>query len=468
MPRGVVPSAYETIILDYVRTNDAGPARGEKFDPSSLLDRLKGLSVVGSAAAGLGLLLLYLIGIVIYTILSRFLGVPAFEFGLEKCLEAGGGSVVLFLSLLAPAILGGAGQVWTAGPGLTFMLAAPFLLSLPSFAIGRQGSGGTKLRLAETGLLLALISTMILLILVHLSIAEVGGQPKNMLTDKAVNTALEQLDALRRGTSPAELGIHGWWPLTVELVTSEEPQKYRRYSLYVVQSSIGLLYAFLLVPHARRFIASAGKQRLRLGAALPRARRSLIVVALVFAAILLVMLPAIGSVTIASTAIFNRVEAEIEGLATITNRYDLVLVSKLEEHLVFHVPPLQQVLVIPKKQVRHLVLKERVSLFEPRHLFVKGPWLGVRGHFLVADGEPSDLRRPATGFRVTRVTPGSPGAAAELQAGDVLLHLGEVQLDGKIAFSEVLQGTPHDREVGLRLRREGATMEVAVRLEPRP
>ncbi len=468
-----MPSAWKTTILGYVRTNDARLAGGKGFDLGRLLDRLKGLSVVGTAAAGLGLLLLYLFGIVIHATLSRFLGVPPFEFGLNKCLEAGGSFVVLFLSLLAPAILGGAGYVWTSGPGLQLLLAVPLLLSLPSLVIGRQGAGGMKLRLAESSLLLALISTMILLILVHLSIAEVGGQPKDVLMDKTVNAALERLDALRRGTSPAALGIHGWWPLTVELVTSEEPERYRRYALYVVESSIGLLYTFLLVPYARRFTVSVGKEQLRFGDALARARQSLIVVALIFAGILLVTLPAIASVSLASTAIFTRVDAEIEGLATITGRYDLVLVGELGDAFTFHVPPLQQVIVISKKQVRHLVLKERVSLFEPRHLFVKGPWLGVRGYFLVPDREPSNLRRPASGFpafgfRVTQVTAGSPGAAADLQAGDVLLRLGEVRLDGKIPFSEVLQGAPHDREVGLQLRREGATMEVTVWLEPRP
>ncbi len=473
LPQGVVPSAQKTTTLDYVRSNEVRLAHGEKFDLSRLLDRLKTLSVIGSAAAGLGLLLLYLFGIVIYSTMSRFLGVPAFEFGLNKCLEAGGSFVVLFLGLLVPAILGGAGYVWTSDPGQQLLLALPFLLSLPALAFNRQGTGGMKLRLAEIGLLLALISTMILLIWVHLSIAEVGGQPKDVLTDRTVNAALERLDALRRGTSPADLGIHGWWPLTVELVTSEEPQRYRRYALYVVESSIGLLYALLLVPYARRFIANVGKERPRRGAALARARRSLIVVSLVFAAILLVTLPAIASVSLASTAIFSRVDAEIEGLAAITSRYDLLLISQLGDAVAFHVPPLQQVIVVPEKQVQHMVLKEKVSLFEPRYLFVKGPWLGVRGYFLFPEVEPSDLRRPAsafpaTGFRVTRVTAGSPAAAADLQAGDVLLRLGEVRLDAKIPFSEVLRDAPQDREVGLQLRRGGATMEVAVRLEPRP
>ncbi len=305
------------------------------------------------------------------------------------------------------------------------------------------------------------------------AIAEVGVQPSNVLVDKRVNAALEGLDALRRGTSPEDLGIHGWWPLTVELVTAEESHKVRRYSLYVVRSAIGLLYALLLVRHARRFIARAGMERLRLGAALARARRWLIGVTLGFAAILLFTLPAILSVTYASGSGFKRVDAEIEGLEAITDRYDLVRISELGDRLVFHVPPLQQVIVVPEKQVQHMVLRETVSLFEPRYLFVKGPWLGVRGYFLFPEVEPSDLRRPAsafpaTGFRVTRVTAGSPAAAADLQAGDVLLRLGEVRLDAKIPFSEVLRDAPQDREVGLQLRRGGATMEVAVRLEPRP
>ncbi len=451
-----------------VSTSDAGPARAKRLDLNRLLEQLKTIGVVGSAAAGLGLLLLYLFGIVIYATMDRFLGVPPFEFGLNKCLETGGSFVVIFLSVVALWILGGAIHLWTSGLGLQLLLAAPLLLSLPSLAIGRRGASGRKLRLAETGLLLALIWTMILLLLVHLSIAEVGSQPKDVLVDKRVNAALEGLDALRRGTPPADLGIHDWWPLTVELVTAEAPKKGRRYVLYVVESAIGLFYALLLVRHARRFVATAGKKRLRLGAALARARRWLIGVALVFVAILLFTLPAIATVTLASTDAFTRVGAEIEGLEAITGRYDLVLISELGDRLVFHVPPLQQVIVVSEKQVRHLVLKETVSLFEPRHIFVKGPWLGVRGYFLMPDAKPSDPRRPATGFRVTRVTAVSPAAAADLRAGDVLLRLGEVELDGEVPFSEVLGGTPIDREVGLRLWRDGATMEVTVRLEPRP
>ncbi len=454
--------------LDSVSTDDAGPARAEKLDLSRLLEQLKTIGVVGSAAAGLGLLLLYLFGIVIYAMLARFFGVEPFEFGLNTCLEAGGGFVVFFLGILPLNLLGGVFYLWMSGPGLQLLLATPLLLSLPSLAAGRLEPGGKKLRLEATGLLLALISTIILLLLVHLSIAEVGVQPSNVLVDKRVNAALEGLDALRRGTSPEDLGIHGWWPLTVELVTAEESHKVRRYSLYVVRSAIGLLYALLLVRHARRFIARAGMERLRLGAALARARRWLIGVTLGFAAILLFTLPAILSVTYASGSGFKRVDAEIEGLEAITDRYDLVRISELGDRLVFHVPPLQQVIVVPEKQVRHLVLKEQVSLFEPRHIFVKGPWLGVRGYFLMPDGEPSDSRRPATGFQVTRVTAGSPAAAADLRADDVLQRLGEVELDGEIPFSEVLGGTPLDREVGLRLWRDGATMEVAVRLEPRP
>ncbi len=451
-----------------VSTSDAGPARAKRLDLNRLLEQLKTIGVIGSAAAGLGLLLLYLFGIVVHTTLGRVYGVPPFEFGLSKCLEAGGTFVVLFLGTLVLYILGGAISLWTSSPGVQLLLAAPLLLALPSLAVGRPGAGGKKLRLAETGLLLALVATMILLLLVHLSIAEVAGQPSNVLVDKRVNAALENLDALRRGTPPADLGIHGWYPLTVELVTAEEPQKSRRYSLYVVESAIGLLYALFLLRHARRVIVGAGRKRLRLGAALARARRWLIGVVLVFAAILLFTLPAILTVTWGCFTGLTRVDAEIEGLAAITDRYDLVLVSERGDDLVFHVPPLQQVIVVSEKQVRHLVLKEKVSLFEPRHIFVKGPWLGVRGYFLMPDAKPSDPRRPATGFRVTRVTAVSPAAAADLRAGDVLLRLGEVELDGEVPFSEVLGGTPIDREVGLRLWRDGATMEVTVRLEPRP
>ncbi len=453
---------------DSVGVSDAGPARASKLDLGRLVEQLKTIGVIGSAGAGLGLLLLYLFGIVIYTVAGRFLGVQPFEPGLNTCLEVGGGFVVFFLGLLPLNLLGGAIRLWTSGAGLPLLLATPLLLALPSVAVDRQEAGRRKLRLAETGLLLALITTMILLILVYLSIAEFAGQPSNMLVDKRVNTALEQVDALRRGTPPADVGIHGWWPVTVELVTAEESQKDRRYNLYVTQSAIVLLYALLLLRHARRFIAGAGKERLRLSAALARTRRWLIGVVLFFAAMQLFALPVVLSVTYASFPIAKRVDAEIEGLEAITDRYDLVRISEVGDRFVFHVPPLQQVIVVPEKQVRHLVLKENVSLFEPRHIFVKGPWLGVRGYFLMPDGEPSDPRPPAGGFRVTRVTAGSPAAAADLFAGDVLLDLGEVELDGKVPFAEVLAGTPLDRDVGLRLWRDGETTEVAVRLEPRP
>ncbi len=89
------------------------------------------------------------------------------------------------------------------------------------------------------------------------------------------------------------------------------------------------------------------------------------------------------------------------------------------------------------------------------------------GGFRVVFGSVPDYAFSERGVRFEDIRKGSPAAAAGVKAGDVLLRWGDTEIDSVSHWTELLrQHSPGD-EVIIKLRRDGKTVEVVVKLRGR-
>ena len=98
-------------------------------------------------------------------------------------------------------------------------------------------------------------------------------------------------------------------------------------------------------------------------------------------------------------------------------------------------------------------------------------WMGV--HVApIGEGEEGEPGEPghegAEGLRILRVLPEGPAAKAGLQAGDVLLRVGDREIPGFELLAEILSDTVVGQEMPCRVRRGGDTIDVKLVLGPRP
>ena len=117
---------------------------------------------------------------------------------------------------------------------------------------------------------------------------------------------------------------------------------------------------------------------------------------------------------------------------------------------------------IPAPTVRHVVT-QLVQTGRVRHAF-----MGVRPAPLTPEIAQRFNLGQTRGVLVLEVTPGSPAAGAGIRPGDVLVRVGDRQLESVEDFLGVLRGRSPGDNVPVTLSRGGSQQTVTVRLGERP
>ncbi len=98
----------------------------------------------------------------------------------------------------------------------------------------------------------------------------------------------------------------------------------------------------------------------------------------------------------------------------------------------------------------------------------KGGFLGIGLQEVNADRARA-LKVPSdTGVEITRILPDSPADRAGLKAGDIVLQLNGMKIEGLEQFSRIIRDTPTGKDVKLDVFRSGATQSIVVKVGQHP
>ena len=427
-----------------------------------VLEYLKKLSIVGSIIAGSGLLLLYGFGIAIHTALSSFLGIEPFSFHLAACLEQGSAFVSTF-SLMLPTILflGIIDSVQDRTIITFFVLILPIALICLSGPLAWRLHGRTP-KVAMIAVILSLWLMCLIVIVVYFATV-LQFTASGLLLNPAVNTALHHQDELRNGVPPGDVGIQNLDAFTISTIINDAAWKFGKLGRIIVIGGLTVVWAFVLLWISARLVDVNGPQHRYLRKCLVVSRRVTYLTTLVFVAGFLFTVPGRTAAVGASTSL-PRVDVSIPGFKIAEQNY-LILAAEYEDRYAFYVPTQQSVVVVPKSSVAHMVVKENISPFADRTLFVKGPWLGVVGKW-----KRSSVNGVSSieGFEITSVTPEAPGHKGGILVSDVLTAIGSIPIDGTQEISQIVHRMPAAEPISVTLARGQKVITVKVPFELRP
>jgi hypothetical protein len=427
-----------------------------------VLEYLKKLSIVGSIIAGSGLLLLYGFGIAIHTALTSFLGIEPFSFHLAACLEQGS-AFVSTLALLLPTLLFlGIIDSVQDRTIITFLV-----LILPIALICLAGPIAWRLhkrtpKLAMTAVILSLWAMWLIVIVVYFATV-LQFTSSGLLLNPAVNTALHHQDKLRAGVPPGDVGIWNLDSFTISTIINDTSWKLQKLGRMIVIGGLTGVWAFVLLWISTRLVDINSPHHRPLRECLLVSRRVTYLTTLVFVAGFLFAVPGRTAAVIASMSL-PRVDVSIPGFKIAEQNY-LILAAEYEDRYAFYVPTQQSVVVVPKSSVAQMVVKENISPFANRTLFVKGPWLGVVGKW-----KRSTVNGVSTieGFEITSVTPEAPAYKGGIVVGDVLTTIGSIPIDGTQEVSEIVRQMPALETISVTLARGQEVINLKVPFELRP
>ena len=440
------------------------PEDETRVTPSTLdaLIRLaKKVSLLTGLVTGLGLVVLYFVGIALFASYSSAFGVSPFEFSLQHCLEYGGyytGVILTLLPLLA--VYGMVDYFREAGLAIHVFLGLPMVLLLLVETLRKRVA--PRLRIVrQAGVLLLLGYTILYLLVLYIALLSTL-VPRGLFLDPAVNVALNHREELKAGADPVKFGIRHWDGFTLNMVIRDEQWKVAEIGETFLMGLLAVVYGFLTIRYSDRSIAgmrAAGEPVWSVTAA---GRRVFYVL---FAVVMISFLFVAPARTAVMMAAMPKVDASIRGLSALTSRSYLIQVAEYERGYAFYVPTEQTIIKVPREQVEYVIFKQDVSPFADRSLFRKGSWLGVRGQWKPAAGSRVTESGGAVGFEVGTVDAGSSGSKAGIKTGDLLVELGGVKLDGSLELSAVatlgIAGKPSD----LLVSRDGRPLTLKIQPE---
>ena len=427
-----------------------------------VLEFLKKLSIVGSIIAGSGLLLLYACGIAIHESLSSFLGIEPFSFHLAGCLEQGSQFVSVLSVLLPTLLLGGIVDLVQDRTIITF-----WVLILPIALICLAGPLAWRLheRTPKVAMTAVILSRWLMcLILIGVYFATVMQfTASGLLLDPTVNTALHHQDELRNGVPPGNVGIWNLDSFTISTIINDDAWRLRKLGRVIMIGALTGGWAFVLLWISTRLVDINGPQHRHLRECLLVSRRITYLTTLVFIAGFLFAVPGRTAVVCASMSL-PRVDVSIPGFKIAEQNY-LILAAQYEDRYAFYVPTQQDVVVVPKSSVAQMVVKENISPFANRTLFVKGPWLGIVGKWkLSVVNGVSNIE----GFEVTSLTPEAAAYKGGILVGDMLTAIGSIPIDGTQEVSEIVHQMPAIEPISVTLARSQKMITLKLPFELRP
>jgi len=100
---------------------------------------------------------------------------------------------------------------------------------------------------------------------------------------------------------------------------------------------------------------------------------------------------------------------------------------------------------------------------------IRAGWIGVVGQPVTPDiADAAGLPPPPRGVIVAAVDAGSPAAAADIQQGDIIMKVGDEDIDQVRALNRVIASTPLGKTVLVRLWRKGTSVAVQVTIVEDP
>lgn len=427
----------------------------------ALIRLAKKVSLLTGLVTGLGLVALYFVGIAIFASYSSAFGVSPFEFSLQHCLEYGGYYMGVILTLLPLLLLAGLAEYFReAVPALHVFLGLPLVLLLLVETLQRRVAPRFRI-VRQASMLLLLGYTILYLLVLYIGLISTL-VPRGLFLDPAVNVALNHREELKAGADPVKFGIRHWDGFTLNMVIRDEQWKVAKIGGTFLLGLLGAVYGVLTIRCLDRSITGMRAAGEPVWAVTAGGRRIFYVLFAVVVISFLFVAPARTAVMMAA---MPKVDASIRGLSTLTSRSYLVQVGEYERGYAFYVPTEQTIIKVPREQVEYVIFKQEVSPFADRSLFRKGSWLGVRGQWKAAAGSRVTESGGAVGFEVSTVDAGSSGSKAGIKAGDLLVELGGVKLDGSLELSAVatlgIAGTPSD----LLLSRDGKPLTLKIQPE---
>ena len=435
-----------------------------RVTPSTLdaLIRLaKKVSLLTGLVTGLGLVVLYFVGIALFASYSSAFGVSPFEFSLQHCLEYGGyymGVILTLLPLLA--VYGMVDYFREAGLAVHVFLGLPIVLLLLVETLRKRMA--PRLRIVrQAGVLLLLGYTILYLLVLYISLISTL-VPRGLFLDPAVNLALNHREELKAGADPVKFGIRHWDGFTLNMVIRDEQWKFAKIGETFLMGLLAVAYGFLTIRYSDRSIVGMRAAGERVWSLTAAGRRVFYVL---FAVVMISFLFVAPARTAVMMAAMPKVDASVRGLSALTSRSYLIQVAEYERGYAFYVPTEQTIIKVPREQVEYVIFKQDVSPFADRSLFRKGSWLGVRGQWKSAAGSRVTESGGAAGFEVATVDAESSGSKAGIKTGDLLVELGGVKLDGSLELSAVatlgIAGKPSD----LLVSRDGKPLTLKIQPE---
>lgn len=339
------------------------------------IELLKKFSLFGGLFTGTGLALLYFFGIAIYSTYNAMLGIPPYDFSLQKCLEVGGSSVVRLLTVLPALVVIGINDNLKEATLSSYIFFSLPLIMLLAVRRLKKYSGKWGLRSQRVIHWSLLIYVGVFLTAMYATLLS-SYATQNLLLNPDVNTLIEHRETLLQEMEPSKIGLPHLDYWTANIVVQNESWINGKIGAMYSMAGLFLLYAVVSLRASGRFIVRLGQSGMPCSKWFIYLRRGFSIAFIVFLVCNFFVVPA-RTVTLYALS-RPMVDADIQGLEALTAKYHFVLVGDYDQRYAFYLPNRQDVIVVPKSKVNSVTLLEPVSVFADRRLFLKTKTFGLR------------------------------------------------------------------------------------------
>lgn len=426
---------------------------------------IKNVSVVSSLVTGLGLVMLYFLGIAIFSSMVSAFGIYPFEFTLRKCLEYGS---VFFIEILAifPLLLwiGLKEFLFEAGALLHLLFSIPLVLIFAIKFIGLRSRLFAS-KLLSWVVLFTLLYMLILLVVVYYGVFSTMGA-QSLLLDPAVNVVIQHKAELEKGVSLSKFGVNNMDTATLNMIIKDENWKTAKIGILLVIVLVSVLYTSIVIAVSGKTISNTDLIPQRVHGYLVLLRRSLICTFVIFLGGFLFVVSGRTFVLMASTEA-QKVDVSFRDRKDITSQYYAILVAEYDNDYMFYFPNLQNLIRVSKNKVENILFKGKISIFADRYYFRKGSWLGISGEWAFTKDKQSEDKK-IIGFKVNIAHVNSPAYKANLLPEDIITSIDRITIDGSRQISEIVGGIPPGKNIQLVVRRSNTIKKLSITIENKP
>lgn len=334
------------------------------------LEILKKLSLVTSIFTGIGLVLLYFLGIAIYNTYLSMSGVPPFDFSLQKCLEFGGNCVITLMTILPAILLGGIVDFFKeAALSWHIVLGLPLIMFMVLFFI-KKPDVTWQLRVQKSVNCVLLIYIGVFLVILYMTLMS-SYQTQHLFLNPDINTLIEHRNEYLKNTALNKIGLPDMDYWTANIVMHDANWNIKKIGSMYILVGLFLLYAIFSMRSSGILIDWLIERNHPFPKSLVWLRRGFFGVFAVFVISILFVVPA-RTVTVSNlTSNRPKIDVEIKGLESVTSKYYLMVIGDYDQRYAFYLPNKQEVIVVQKDKIGSITMMEPISLFADRHYFIK-------------------------------------------------------------------------------------------------